>query len=79
MLLKIELNDAMAAELESVRPESKCSSLAQVAAEFVEVGLAERRLPHVTASVCGARPHGTAGKQAGSEPDGYPVRLEQLL
>lgn len=80
MLLKIELNDQMAAELESVRRESNCSSLAQVAAECVEVVLAERRLPHVTAGVYGARPVGKGVERVEcSEPDGYPVRLEQLL
>ena len=55
MRIEIELNDEMAAELESVRRESNCSSTAQVATEFVEVGLAERRLPHVPAAVHGAR------------------------
>ena len=57
MILQIELNDEMAAELESVRQESNCFSLVQVAQECVEVVLAERRLPHVTAAVLGARPH----------------------
>ena len=55
MLLEIELNDEMAAELESVRKESNCFSLAQVATEFVESGLAERRLEHVASGRCGAR------------------------
>ena len=57
MRIEIELNDEMAAELESVRRESNCSSTAQVAQECVEVVLAERRLPHVPAAVLGARPH----------------------
>jgi hypothetical protein len=61
VLLEIELNDVMAAELESVRKESNSFSLAQVATECVEVVLAERRLPHVTAAVYGARPFGTPG------------------
>ena len=48
MRIEIELNDEIAAELESVRRESNCFSLVQVAQECIEVVLAERRLPHVT-------------------------------
>ena len=55
MRIEIELNDEMAAELESVRRESNCFSLVQVAQECIEVVLAERRLPHVTVAVHGAR------------------------
>jgi hypothetical protein len=33
----------------------------QIAQEFIESGLAERRLPHVTAAALGARPFGTPG------------------
>lgn len=57
MQITIELNDELAAELESVRQECNCHSAIQVAQEFVESGLAERRLPHVTAAALGARPH----------------------
>jgi hypothetical protein len=76
VILQIELNDEMAAELESVRRESNCSSTAQVAQECVEVVLAERRLPHVPGAALGARPFGTPSKEA--ELVGYPVHLEQL-
>jgi hypothetical protein len=80
VLLKIELNETMAEELERVRRESNCSSLAQVATECVEVVLAERRLPQVTAGVYGARPPGKEVKPVEyTEPDGYAVRLEQVL
>lgn len=76
MRIEIELNDEMAAELESVRRESNCSSTAQVAQECVEVVLAERRLPHVPAgSLYGARMHGTPGRE--QEPEGYPVHLDK--
>jgi hypothetical protein len=60
--IEIELNDEMAAELESVRRETNCFSAVQIAQEFIESGLAERRLPHVTAAALGARPFGTPGK-----------------
>lgn len=57
MILQIELNDEMAAELESVRRESNCFTIDQVATECIEVVLAERRLPHVPVAALGARPH----------------------
>jgi hypothetical protein len=60
--IEIELNDTLFAELESVRRETNCFSAVQIAQEFIESGLAERRLPHVTAAALGARPFGTPGK-----------------
>jgi hypothetical protein len=61
VIFTIELNDELARELEAVRQETNCFSTAQVAQECVEVVLAERRLPHVTAAALGARPYGTPG------------------
>ena len=55
MLLTIELNAELAEELERVKQESQCYSLAQCATEFVECGLAERRLPQVIAGTHGPR------------------------
>jgi hypothetical protein len=54
--LEIELNETMLEELEQVRKESReLITLEDVASEFVQCGLAERRLERMPRAHCGAR------------------------
>lgn len=70
------LNEQLYAELIDGCRECNCSPK-QFAAESLESVLASRRLPRVALGAQGAR----IGKPdvEDAEPEGYPVRLEQMI
>lgn len=79
------LPDAMFHELNEAARECKCSPT-QFVAESLESVLAERRLPRVRPGTHGAWTSGFTKQREKpeaeveeAEPEGYPVRLEQIL
>lgn len=74
MILSLDLPDELGAELQAAASLSRMSAPAW-AAQLIESEIAARRLPTVTQGRNGAR----LPDDGDIEPEGYPVRLEQML